>query len=148
MASNMWPLSCSLLHSPCFILSLGLVHQGLLVLMLGCDVPLLGEHAAELNKVTSNLCLQPPPWGESPASWHSRAEHIHFPWQAGRLAGAQRPAGSRANLPQRPRPPSSGSQRLCTAFQTGHWLRHHISSARDFPGSHCHSLEIKNMTAV
>lgn len=106
-----------------------------------------GSTAAELNKVTSNLCLQPPSWGESPASWHSRAEHIHFPWQAGILAGAQRPAGCRANLPQRPRPPSSGSQALCTAFQTGHWLRHCISSAWNFPGSHCGSLKIKNASA-
>lgn len=39
----------------------GLAHPGLLVPTLGCDVPLLGEPTAELNKVPGNLCLQPPP---------------------------------------------------------------------------------------
>lgn len=35
---------------PCFLLSLGLAHQDLLVLMLGCDVPLLGEHASRTEQ--------------------------------------------------------------------------------------------------
>lgn len=35
---------------PRFFLSLGLAHQGLLVLMLGCDVPLLGEHGSRTEQ--------------------------------------------------------------------------------------------------
>lgn len=166
LASKVWPLSSSLCCLPpphptaptppppapsAGLLSLGLAHQGLLVLMLSCDVPLLGEHRAGLNKVTGNLCFQSPPWGESPASWHSRAEHIHFPWQNGSLAGAQRPAGCRANLQQCPKPPSSGSYALCTDFQTRHWLNSQLrrcsSSTWAVPGSRCGSLEIKNLSA-
>lgn len=99
LASKVWPLSSSLLRSlP--LLSQGLAHQGLLVLELGCDVPLLREQAAELNKVTSNLCLQPHPWGESLASWHSQAEHIHFPWQGSRGQPAAGPTCTRPRAAQ------------------------------------------------
>lgn len=90
------PLCCA----PSPLLSQGLAHQGLLVLELGCDVPLLREQAAELNKVTSNLCLQPHPWGESLASWHSQAEHIHFPWQGSR--GQQTAGPTCTSTPGRP----------------------------------------------
>lgn len=105
LASKVWPLSCSLPLSACVFLSLGLARQGLSVLMLAVMFLSSGSTPAELNKVTSNLCLQPPPWGESPASWHSPAEHTLFPASPGRLAAWQGPRGRPAAWPTCPSTP-------------------------------------------
>lgn len=90
--------------------------------MLGCDVPLLGEPTAELNKVPGNLCLRLAPWGERPASWHFPAEHItSLPLAAAKAAwqGAQRPVVCRAKLPQTTRQLTYGSHTLLPALTTG-----------------------------
>lgn len=80
--------------TPTGLLSPSLTHHSLLVLMRGCDVPLLGEPTAELNKVLGNLCLRLAPWGERPASWHSPAEHITSPGSSkGSLAGGPEASG-------------------------------------------------------
>lgn len=111
-----------------------------------------GSAATELNRVTGNLCLQPAPWGESPASWHCHAERIHFPWQAPAWQGPRsQPAGYRASLHQHPGRPSPETQALFPALQTGHWLnpqhRHCSSSALASPGSLCGSLEMQITSA-
>lgn len=97
LAAEVWPLSFLLFlcpATPAGLLSPRLTHHSLLVLMLECDVPLLGEPTAELNKVPGNLCLRLAPWGERPASWHFPAEHITSPGSSkGSLAGGPEASG-------------------------------------------------------
>lgn len=67
LARRVWPLS-SLRRTPhgTGLLSRGLAHQGLLVLMLGCDVPLLGEHAQNCTK-SLVICAYSLPLGRKPS---------------------------------------------------------------------------------
>lgn len=102
-------------HSTGF-LSLG---TGASVPVLGC-VPALGEHSHGTGQ-SLVICAYGHPWGEGPASWHARAEHVHLPWQAGSLARAQRPAAA-GPVDTRAQASSSGSHAFHTAFQTGRWL--------------------------
>lgn len=123
--------------TPAGLLSPSLTHHSLLVLMRGCDVPLLGEPTAELNKVLGNLCLRLAPWGERPASWHSPAEHITSPGSSkGSLEGGPEASGLQG---QTARQLTYRSHTLLPALTTGDWPTSQCDlrlSTWSFPGNH------------
>lgn len=123
--------------TPAGLLSPSLTHHSLLVLMRGCDVPLLGEPTAELNKVLGNLCLRLAPWGERPASWHSPAEHITSPGSSkGSLAGGPEASSLQG---QTARQLTYRSHTLLPALTTGDWPTSQCDlrpSTWSFPGNH------------
>lgn len=140
LAVEAGPLSSLLLlcpATPAGLLSPSLTHHSLLVLMRGCDVRLLGEPTAELNKVLGNLCLRLAPWGERQASWHSPAEHITSPGSSkGSLAGGPEASGLQG---QTARQLTYRSHTLLPALTTGDWPTsqcHLRLSTWSFPGNH------------